>query len=66
VITGLAWVDRVFDEFVINLGFDGGCRALKESGKGFSRVQAGRVQPYIRILGAGVVLLVIALALWRN
>jgi len=63
---GLAWVDRVFDEFVINLGFDGGCRSLRESGGWFSRLQAGRVQPYLRSLGLGVVILVVILVFWRN
>ncbi|MCU0789108.1 MAG: NADH-quinone oxidoreductase subunit L, partial [Verrucomicrobia bacterium] len=52
---GVAWVDRVFDEFVINLGFDGGCEGLRRSGGLFSRLQAGRVQPYLRLLGLGVV-----------
>jgi NADH-quinone oxidoreductase subunit L len=63
---GVAWVDRVFDEFVINLGFDGGCEGLRRSGGLFSRLQAGRVQPYLRLLGLGVVALVVILIVWRN
>jgi NADH-quinone oxidoreductase subunit L len=63
---GVAWVDRVFDEFVINLGFDGGCEGLRRSGGLFSRLQAGRVQPYLRLLGLGVVALVVVLIVWRN
>ncbi|MCU0772270.1 MAG: NADH-quinone oxidoreductase subunit L [Verrucomicrobia bacterium] len=64
--TGVAWVDRVVDEFVINLGFDGGCRGLRESGGFFARLQQGRVQPYLRALGWGVVVLVIVLMVWRD
>jgi hypothetical protein len=66
VTIGVAWVDRVFDEFVINLGFDSGCKGLKSSGGALSRLQAGRIQPYLRIIGLGVVLLVIALIVARN
>lgn len=66
ITQGVAWVDRAIDEFVINLGFDGGCRGLRRSGGIFSRIQAGRVQAYLRLLGLGVVVLVAVLILWRN
>jgi len=63
---GIAWLDRLIDEFVINLGFDGGCRSLRQSGGIFARLQAGRVQPYLRLLGLGVVILVVVLLFSRT
>ncbi len=63
---GLAWMDRVIDEYLINLGFDGGCKGLRGSGGFFARLQAGRVQPYLRVMGLGVVLLVVMLLIWAN
>ena len=42
---GLAWVNRAFDEFVINLGFDQGCeRDVHAVAHCLSRLQDGRVQ----------------------
>jgi NADH-quinone oxidoreductase subunit L len=61
---GLAWLDRVVDEFLINLGFDAGCESMRRSGGLLSRIQNGQVQTYLRLLGVGVLLLVIVLA-WR-
>lgn len=61
VTVGLAWVDRTFDEFVINLGFDSGCEGLRRSGGVFSLLQSGRVQTYLRIMGLGVVVLILVL-----
>lgn len=65
LMLGVSWVDRMFDEFVINLGFDGGCEGLRRSGGLFSRLQAGRVQPYLRLLGLGVVVLLFLL-MWGS
>ncbi|HVV70029.1 MAG TPA: NADH-quinone oxidoreductase subunit L [Verrucomicrobiae bacterium] len=58
---GLAWVDRFFDELVINGGFDQICRRLKISGQTTSRLQNGQVQRYLRIIGIGMALLTLAL-----
>ena len=58
---GLSWVSRVFDEFVINLGFDQGCGGVTRGGKLMSRLQDGRVQNYLRIIGVGLVVLVLFL-----
>jgi NADH-quinone oxidoreductase subunit L len=62
----LAWVDRLFDEFVINLGFDSGCEALRRSGGVFSLLQSGRVQTYLRVMGVGVVVLILVLIWGRS
>ncbi|MBP7826370.1 MAG: NADH-quinone oxidoreductase subunit L [Verrucomicrobia bacterium] len=57
----LSWVSRAIDEFVINLGFDRSCAGLTRSGKWMSRWQDGQVQHYLRIIGVGLVALVLFL-----
>ncbi len=58
---GLAWVDRLFDEFVINLGFDRVCERLRLDGGWMSRLQDGRVQHYLRVIGIAMVVLTLIL-----
>jgi NADH-quinone oxidoreductase subunit L len=60
---GLSWLDRVIDEKVVNLGFDEGCRGASEGGRLMSRLQDGRVQHYLRVMGIGLVVLVL-LSIW--
>jgi NADH-quinone oxidoreductase subunit L len=61
LVVGLGWLDRVFDEYVVNLGFDEGCRRLTNGGTFMSRWQCGRVQRYLRLIGVALVLLVLFL-----
>jgi NADH-quinone oxidoreductase subunit L len=61
LIIGLAWVDRVFDEQVVNRGFDEGCRGVLVGGRLFSRLQNGRVQNYLRVIGVALTVLVLVL-----
>jgi NADH-quinone oxidoreductase subunit L len=61
LILGLAWVNRAFDEFVVNLGFDEGCKGVAEGGKLLSRLQNGRVQSYLRIIGVASAALILFL-----
>jgi NADH-quinone oxidoreductase subunit L len=63
VVLGLSWLNRFFDEYVVNLGFDEGCRRLTKGGGLLSRLQNGRVQGYLRAIGVGLTVLVLAL-LW--
>jgi NADH-quinone oxidoreductase subunit L len=56
-----SWASRAFDEFVINLGFDQSCDGVSRSGKLMSRLQDGRVQNYLRLIGIGLVALVLFL-----
>ena len=58
---GLSWVNRSFDEFVINLGFDQSCSGVSRGGKLMSRLQDGRVQNYLRIIGVALTVLVLIL-----
>jgi NADH-quinone oxidoreductase subunit L len=58
---GLAWLNRAIDEFVINLGFDQGCERVSKGGSLLSRLQGGRVQIYLRVIGVALVVLVLFL-----
>ncbi len=60
-VVGLAWINRVIDEYVVNLGFDESCRGLSASGELMSRVQDGRTQRYLRIVAVALVVLVLLL-----
>jgi NADH-quinone oxidoreductase subunit L len=57
VALGLAWLDRLIDEFVVNLGFDRGCGSLRFSGRFLSLWQNGQVQRYLRVIGLAVAVL---------
>jgi len=61
VVLGLSWVNRLFDEYVVNLGFDRSCRGLTEGGTLLSRLQNGRVQSYLRVIGMALAALVLLL-----
>jgi NADH-quinone oxidoreductase subunit L len=60
-IIGLSWVNRVFDEKVVNLGFDEGCHRLSQGGGLLSRLQDGRVQNYLRVIGVALTALLLFL-----
>lgn len=61
LMLGLSWVSRAFDEFIINLGFDQGCDRVSRGGSLLSRLQGGRVQIYLRVIGVALVVLVLLL-----
>ncbi len=63
LILALSWVNRLIDEYVVNLGFDEGCHGVRGGGKLMSRLQDGRVQNYLRVLGIALVVLVLMLDL---
>jgi len=60
-VVGLSWLNRAFDEYVVNLGFDESCRGLTEGGTLMSRLQNGRVQNYLRVIGVALAVLVLLL-----
>ena len=60
-VVGLGWLNRLVDEYVVNLGFDGSCRGLTEGGTRLSGLQSGRVQTYLRVIGVGLAVLVLLL-----
>jgi len=62
----LAWLYRLTDEYLVNFGFDTGCEALREGGSGLSKLQTGRVQTYLRVIGVALVALIIFLIWGRK
>lgn len=63
VTIGISWVSRFCDEYVVNLGFDEGCKGVRFGGKGLSLLQNGRVQNYLRIIGVALAALAL-LMIW--
>jgi NADH-quinone oxidoreductase subunit L len=63
LVLGLAWTDNFFDTYIVNTGFDGGCKTVSAGGWLLSLLQGGRIQTYLRIIGCVLVALVIFL-LW--
>jgi NADH:ubiquinone oxidoreductase subunit 5 (subunit L)/multisubunit Na+/H+ antiporter MnhA subunit len=53
----LSWMNRLIDEFVVNLGFDQGCGGLRFGARLLSLWQNGQVQRYLRAIGLALVLL---------
>ena len=62
---GWAQLNRLFDNYWVDGGFDKTCEELSSGGGLLSRVQSGRVQIYLRILAVGVVALV-AILFWST
>jgi NADH-quinone oxidoreductase subunit L len=65
VTLGLSRLYRFTDEFVVNLGFDTGCEALREGGDELSSWHSGRVQNYLRVIGVALVVLILFL-IWGH
>ena len=57
LVLALSWIDRLFDEFVINLGFNKVSEAFRESARYLSRFQNGQVHRYLRLLGLSITVL---------
>jgi NADH-quinone oxidoreductase subunit L len=60
-VIGLSWLNRLIDEYVVNLVFDECCRRVSLGGRVMSRLQRGQVQNYLRIIGVALVALVLVL-----
>ena len=60
-VTGFAWMDSSLDAYVVNPGFDEGCEGFVQGGRLMSRLQSGRVQNYLRILGIVLIAFVLFL-----
>jgi NADH-quinone oxidoreductase subunit L len=60
-VLGLCWLNRFFDEYFVNPGFDEGCGGIRAGGGWMSRLQNGRVQNYLRVIGLGLIVLVLML-----
>jgi NADH-quinone oxidoreductase subunit L len=57
----LSWLDSSVDVFVVNPGFDQGCHGVTRGGRMLSRLQSGRTQSYLRIVGIAFAALVLFL-----
>jgi NADH-quinone oxidoreductase subunit L len=60
-VIGVSWVNRFFDEYVVNKIFDESCRRIAGSGGLMSRLQNGRIQSYLRFIGIALTVLVLFL-----
>ncbi|MBI3878091.1 MAG: NADH-quinone oxidoreductase subunit L, partial [Verrucomicrobia bacterium] len=60
-VLALSWLSRFFDEYVVNFGFDEGCRSLRSGGGLFSAMQDGKAQNYLRVIGFALTLVVLFL-----
>jgi NADH-quinone oxidoreductase subunit L len=63
---GLGWIDFSLDRWVVNKGFDEGCNGVADGGRLLARLQDGRIQGYLRLLGAAVAALALFLLLGRK
>ncbi len=58
-VMGVSWLDFGVDRFVVNGGFDQGCREVSRGGRLLSRLQNGRVQTYLSVIAAALVVLAV-------
>jgi proton-translocating NADH-quinone oxidoreductase chain L len=61
LVLGLSWLNRLIDDYVINLGFDEGCSRVRRGGRLLAALQTGRVQTYLRVIGIALVLFLLLL-----
>ncbi len=61
LVVELSGVNRSVDTFVVNPTFDQGCRNVTRGGQLLSRLQNGRTQSYLRIVGIAFAALVLFL-----
>jgi NADH-quinone oxidoreductase subunit L len=61
VVVAFSWVSKACDDYVVNLGFDGGCEGLRLGGKELSHLQNGKVQNYLRAIGVALAVLALLL-----
>jgi NADH-quinone oxidoreductase subunit L len=66
LVVRLSGLNRAVDTFVVNPGFDQGCRSVTRGGQLLSRLQSGRTQNYLRIVGIAFAALVLFLIWGRN
>jgi NADH-quinone oxidoreductase subunit L len=64
LVFGLAHLDNFLDTHVVNSGFDEGCESVSLGGRVLSRLQAGRVQGYLKIVAGALILFAVVL-LWK-
>ncbi len=65
LVIGLSWMARSMDVFVVNPGFDGGCKTVTAGGRMLARLQSGRTQTYLRMVGLAFAVLIVIL-IWSG
>jgi len=65
LVLGFSWLARSTDAYVVNTGFDEGCNSVTAGGRLLSRLQNGRTQSYLRLVGVAFAVLVIFL-IWSG
>jgi NADH-quinone oxidoreductase subunit L len=65
LVLGLSWLARSADNYVVNPGFDEGCHTITAGGKLLARLQNGRTQNYLRLVGVAFAVLVVLL-IWSG
>jgi NADH-quinone oxidoreductase subunit L len=58
----LAWVSGAFDNGIINAGFDRSCRGVNSGGQSMAKLQTGRLQGYLTVIGVALVAIAAYLA----
>ena len=61
LVLGLSWLARSTDTYLVNTSFDEGCNTVTTSGKLLARLQSGRTQSYLRLVGIAFAALVLVL-----
>jgi NADH-quinone oxidoreductase subunit L len=65
LVLGLSWLARSSDTYIVNSGFDEGCHTVTVGGKLLARMQNGRTQRYLRLVGLAFAILVVFL-IWSG
>jgi NADH-quinone oxidoreductase subunit L len=65
LVLGLSWLARSMDAYVVNPGFDDACNTVTAGGKFLARLQNGRTQNYVRLVGVAFAVLVVLL-IWSG
>jgi NADH:ubiquinone oxidoreductase subunit 5 (subunit L)/multisubunit Na+/H+ antiporter MnhA subunit len=61
LVLGLSALNRIIDDYVVNWSFDEVCRRITQGSKLGARLQDGRVQHYLRVLGVALTVLALLL-----
>ena len=65
LVLGLSWLARSADTYVVNPGFDEGCDTVTAGGRLLARLQNGRTQNYLRLVGVAFAVLFVLL-IWSG
>ena len=66
-VVGVSWLNRLIDEYLVNLGFDRGCGGVRAGGWLLSFWQNGQTQRYLRVIALSLALgaLLFVWGLWN-